>query len=198
MDPSVLNAIYKAVKRLSSSAPAIEQAMERTRSLEVPLDLIAPNSVARSVIGASPPRMDRANWGATVMTPSDFLAASPPLTDRDARIVEKLKAQIQQQQLKNLPEIHVDRVGDSPRLQQDGRHRMSALQQLQGDDPVLTHIIQGSDYNLLPTDPRFYAPGTMALDYKGANPSSPLDVLRQQLLAPNGTDLIKINPLWTN
>jgi len=192
MDPSVLNAIYKAVKRLSSSAPAIEQAMERTRSLEVPLELIVPNSVARSVIGASPPRMDRANWGATVMTPSDFLAASPPLTDRDARIVEKLKAQIQQQQLKKLPEFQIDQTNGQPTLQQNGRHRMSALQQLQGDDPVLLNLLQGDQYHLVPQD------GAFAHAYEGANTASPLDVLRQQLLAPNGTDLIKINPLWTN
>jgi len=191
MDPSVLNAIYKAVKRLSSSAPAIEQAMERVSTIPADLGRVSPNSVARSTLALSP-LSDRANWGATVMTPSEFLSSSPRMTDRDLPQIEKLKAQIQQQQLKKLPEFQIDQTNGQPTLQQNGRHRMSALQQLQGDDPVLLNLLQGDQYHLVPQD------GAFAHAYEGANTASPLDVLRQQLLAPNGTDLIKINPLWTN
>jgi len=200
---SPLTAILKAVKKLTSEPRAVEQAMERAELLaqHTPLERYSPSMVARSALlepaaqrGFSENLIsNRAPFATTVMRPSEFLSRTPPLdTQRDELILEKLIPSIREQKLRDAPALWIDEyIGLAPQAGYEGRHRMRALQELYGDEPVPLSLIQGDRYQLSPS--KWY-PGEMQRDWAGSSALSPLELMQQQVLF--GDRPINLSPLW--
>jgi hypothetical protein len=198
---SPLASILKAIQKLAPSPHVAEVAASRASTLPEVIDVsrYSPQALARStlqvpaaqrgfsesIVSQKPP------VASFLMRPSEFLERTPPLdTVRDARILEQLTPSIQKQKLKDLPLLWADEYPTGIDLGYEGRHRMSALQQLYGDDPVLMNLIQGDRFNMV-NSPYYSHP---VREYASPATLSPLEMLRQQMMF--GDSPVKINPLW--
>ena len=199
---SPLTAILKALKKLSPDPVEVEKAAERARLLseQTPLERYSPSLVARSALlrpaaqrgfseGLVPTREP---FATTLMRPSEFLERTPPLnSEHDARIVEALMQSLQKDKLRDAPVLWIDEYPEALEAGYEGRHRMTALQSLYGDDPVPVNLIQGDQYGLRPSQ---WYPGQMERIPQGRLNMSPLELLRREIQF--GGRPVELSPLW--
>lgn len=196
-----LDAIYKAIKKLATQPRDTEQAMERavTLSQSVPLERFSPSAIARSTTftpaaqrGFSESMVSsKAPVATTLIRPGEWAARTPPLEElRDARIVEQLKRSLEKDKLRDLPLLWIDEYPSGLEAGYEGRHRMRALQELYGNDPVPVNIVPGARFNMKQT--KFYPFPTR--EYVEEVSTSPLQLLRNQVQF--GDRPMRIKPLW--
>ena len=197
---SPLSLIQKALKKLAPDA--IEPAMERAELLasRTPLiDRISPSTVARAV--AFKPAAQRGFSESAVSTrppvatalirPSDWASRTPALDEiRDKNIIEYLKQSIAKEKLRDLPLLWVDEYPTHMDAGYEGRHRMRALQELYGDEPVPVNIVRGNRYDMVQTP---YYPEPVR-EYRDEMKLPPLDMLKQKIMF--GDKPIDLKPLW--
>ena len=199
--PSPLAAIKKAIVQLSAHPRSTERAVSRAEALQdlVPnLELYHPRAIARSTL-----ELPNARKGfsedmttqippveATLIRPSEFLSRTPPLDSaRDEQIVQHLMQSIQSDRLKELPILKIDEFPEYLEAGFEGRHRMKALRNLRGDDPVLMNLLQGDKFGFKDT------PWGRYQDYISPSSISPLELLQREVMW--GDTPTRINPLWT-
>lgn len=214
MPLSPLQKIQKAIQLLSKgNEQAAAKASQRVNSIpaDVPLDLIHPRAVARSALlqptptpgWSESPIFNRAPRGAALTTPEEFLSRTPELSSaQDEAIVQALIESIQKNKLKSLPLTWADEytLPDGRSLvqaQMDARHRMTALQRLGINDPILMNLYSGSKFNL---EPSRWQPDTLDRVFVD---NAPLSVIRRRMLNPKANILkpkpgeeFQLSPLW--
>jgi hypothetical protein len=126
-----------------------------------------------------------------MMRPSEFLERTPSLdTARDAAILKQLTPAIEKQKLRDLPLLWLEEYPQALEAGYEGRHRMKALQELYGDDPVLMSMVKGDRFNIIDSP---YYPQPVR-EYAGEIEASPLELLKRQIMF--GDKPVDINPLW--
>ena len=199
---SPLTAILKALKKLNLDPQEVDRSMGRAELLaeQTPLERYSPSLVARST-SLSPAAQrgfseglvpTRAPFATALMRPSEFLERTPPLdSGHDSRIVEALMQSLQKDKLRDAPVLWIDEYPEVMEAGYEGRHRMTALQSLYGDDPVPINLIQGDRYDLRPSQ---WYPGEMERIYQDRLSSSPLELLRREIQF--GGRPVELSPLW--
>lgn len=198
---SPLAAVFNQIKKLASTPAARDIAVERASSLPSVLDVkrYSPSALARaatlspaaqrgfseSLVSTRPP------FAAMMMRPSEFLERTPSLdTARDAAILKQLTPAIEKQKLRDLPLLWLEEYPQALEAGYEGRHRMKALQELYGDDPVLMSMVKGDRFNIIDSP---YYPQPVR-EYAGEIEASPLELLKRQIMF--GDKPVDINPLW--
>lgn len=204
---SVLNRI----KKLATSPDEVDLAASRAEQLadQLPLSRLSPSLVARSTLlqpaaqrGFSESIVSsRAPFGVQVMKPSTFLEHAPPFTSpQDEVIIQRLKASLQKEKLKDSPLLWIEEYKDPLNLAPEqapleagyeGRHRMQALQELYGDEPVPLSLIRGGQYTI-EKQPYYPLPNRAYLSDQTS--LSPLELIRQEIQFGNSP--ITLDPLW--
>ncbi len=115
-------------------------------------------------------------------------------SSRDEQIVNQLITSIREKKLQDLPLLWADEYPSTSThpfdLGYEGRHRMTALKELQGDEPVLLNLTRGDRFNL--TDSPYYSQPVR--EYVAPSQVSPLELLKQQLMF--GDSPVTLDPLW--
>lgn len=150
-----MDATYKAIKRLKPED--LDLAISRAQSLPDFIDPTRYSPAAMARIAAMKPAAQRGfsesliptrePFAAGTMRPSEFLSRTHPLNDpSDLATIDKLKLLLQKQGVKELPALWVDQYPSDLVAQYEGRHRMAALADLFGDDPVLMSFLPGNTF----------------------------------------------------
>lgn len=194
---SPMDATYRAIKKLQPDD--LELAMSRAESLPQYVDpsRYTPGALAR--ISAMQPAAQRgfseslvstrSPSAAMLMRPSEFLSRADPLQASDRAVIEKLKPSLQKG-VKELPVLWMDQLPEELRAAYEGRHRMQALQEMYGDDPVLMSLLKGNRF-----EPRANPLGgtyNMAVD-ELKTPTE--ELLRQRLMF--GDSPVNLRTLWS-
>lgn len=201
---SALAAIYRAIKKLASNPEAQDLASNRARTLSEQVDLsrYSPATIARATTGSPMAQRGfsealgstRSPFASTLIRPSQWAEHTPALDPfRDRNIIEYLKGVLPKEKLKEAPFLWVNDRPGGLEAGFEGRHRMKAMQELYGDDPVLTNLLPGQEFKLQELD---YPKGMWDERVQGPNRMSPLEMLRQQIMF--GDKPIDISPLWVN
>ena len=194
-----LDAIYKALKRLEPED--LDLAMSRAQSLPDFIDPSRYSPAAMARIAALKPAAQRGfseslvptrePFAAGTMRPSEFLSRTPGLNDpSDLATIEKLKPLLQKQGVKELPVLWVDQYPSDLVAQYEGRHRMAALQDLYGDDPVLMSFLPGNQLK--------NATDVFGRPYSAVQ--GPLSLTAKDILSRGvrfGDSPVNLNTLWT-
>lgn len=201
---SNLQKVFAALKKLASGQE-MEAAAERAKLLatQVDVDRYSPSALARAV--AMRPAAQRGfseslvstkePFATTLIRPSQWAEHTPPLDSvRDANIIEYLKKSIGEKRLQDLPIMWVNDRPSGLEAGYEGRHRMRALKEMYGDDPVPVNMLPGQKYEMRPlTWPPKFA-GTLEEQVVDNNQLSPLEMLKRQILM--GDKPIDVKPLW--
>lgn len=192
-----MDATYKAIKRLNPED--LELAISRAQRLPEFIDPSRYSPAALARISAMKPAAQRGfsesliptkePFAAGLMRPSEFLERTLDDPSSPANI-ERLKPLLQKQGVRELPALWVDQYPTGLVAQHEGRHRMSALLDLYGDDPVLMSLLPGSSLK-------------DAIDIFGRPYSAiqgPLTLTAQDILNSGikfGDSPVKLNTLWS-
>lgn len=189
--PSVSNLakVWQSIKRLTKDPREAEEAIERSRSLPEHVDpsVYSPGALARaSLMRPAAQRgfsesltSTRPPFATAKIRPSEFLDRTPPLDSaRDANIVAYLKSVLPEEKLREIPQLGVEQYPKHLDAGYEGRHRMRALQELYGDDPVLLNLIKGDRFDMV-NSPYYSEP---VRKYVGDIQASPLELLRQRIM----------------
>jgi len=198
---SPLQKVFQAIQRLAKGTDLAEPAIERARSLPEYIDpsRYSPPALARATLQMPAAQKgfaeslvsQRPPFASTLVRPSEWAEHTPPLDSvHDANIIEYLRNSLSKDKLKELPVLWADQYPHGLDLGYEGRHRMEALRQLYGDDPVLTNLIKGDRFDIV-NSPYYKDP---VREYRGDINMSPLELLRQQMQF--GDKPFKVDPLW--
>ena len=196
--PSIDPAI-KALKRLNPAE--LELAISRLESLPQHLDISRYSPAALARISALQPAAQRGfseslistrpPFAASLMKPSEFLSRTEPLTAaRDPEVIARLKASIGDKKLQELPALWVNQKPGGLDAAYEGRHRMQALLEMYGDDPVMMSLIKGDRFE--PRVDFFGKPYEGAVDEMRLSPE---EILKQKIQM--GDRPLELSPLWT-
>lgn len=197
--PSPLSLIQKALKKLSPDDLEVPMARAQLLGEQVDLSRFSPSAIARAV--AMRPAAQRgfseslvstkAPIATTLIDPATWGRHTPQLDElHDRRIVDALKQSIQKDKLRDLPLLWLDQYPTHMDAGYEGRHRMKALSELYGNDPVPVNVVPGARYNIVQT-PYYPEPSR---EYVEELTISPLELLKRQIMM--GDKPIEINPLW--
>ena len=195
-------AIDPAIKALKKLNPAeLELAISRLESLPQHLDISRYSPAALARISALQPAAQRGfsesmistrpPFAASLMKPSEFLSRTEPLTAaRDPEVIARLKASIGEKKLQELPALWVNQKPGGLDAAYEGRHRMQALLEMYGDDPVMMSLIKGDRFE--PRVDFFGKPYEGAVDEMRLSPE---EILKQKIQM--GDRPLELSPLWT-
>ena len=212
MPPNPLKAIQLATKAKPAIDPAIKAlkrlnpqeldlAISRLESLPQHLDISRYSPAALARISALQPAAQRGfsesmistrpPFAASLMKPSEFLSRTAPLdAARDPEVIARLKASIGDKKLQELPALWVNQKPGGLDAAYEGRHRMQALLEMYGDDPVMMSLIKGDRFE--PRVDFFGKPYEGAVDEMRL---SPQEILQQKIQM--GDRPLELSPLWT-
>ncbi len=194
-----MDATYKAIKRLDPED--LDLAISRAQSLPDFIDPTRYSPAAMARIAAMRPAAQRGfseslvssrePFAAGTMRPSEFLGRTPGLNaPSDLATIEKLKSLLQKQGVKELPALWVDQYPSDLIAQYEGRHRMAALKELYGDDPVLMSFLPGNQLK--------DATDIFGKPYSAVQ--GPLSLTAKDILSKGvkfGDSPVNLNTLWT-
>lgn len=203
MSLSNLQKVYQAITRMAktSEVPA-EQAIERVKLLQDYIDpsRYAPSTLARAALEKPAAQKGfsealgstKKPFASTLIRPSQWAQHTPELDPyRDRNIIEYLKKVLPEEKLKELPFMWINDRPSGLEAGYEGRHRMKAMQELYGDDPVLTNLLRGDKFEMRELS---YPKGMIDETAVDENRMSPLEMLKRQIMM--GDKPIDINPLW--
>lgn len=198
---SPLQAIAKSIAKLAKNPQTREIAMERAKKLSqlTDLSIYSPSGIARAAT-LSPAAQrgfsesivsSKSPFGTAMMRPSEFLSRAHPLQGRnDPEIVANLQRSIASERLRDLPMLWLDEYPQAIEAGYEGRHRMKALQNLYGDNPVPLNLVKGDQFRMIDSP---YYPHPVR-EYAGEITQSPLELMRRPIHF--GERPIELNPLW--
>lgn len=199
---SPLSAIFKSIKRLVANPIDQELAVERAKKLSELIDLsrYSPSAIGRATTESPAAQRGfsesmastKRPFATALIRPSQWAEHTPPLDERrDANILEYLRKVLPEEKLKELPFLWVNDRPGGLEAGYEGRHRMRAMQDLYGDDPVLVNALRGDQFKNVELD---YPKGVWDERVVDDNRLSPLEMLKREIMM--GDKPISIDPLW--
>lgn len=194
-----MDATYRAIKKLNPED--LGQALSRAESLPNHIDPNRYSPAALARIASLKPAAQRgfsesmvstrSPFGAELMTPSEFLNRTPALEGvYDRSVIEKLKPSLRDKGVQELPALWIDQLPTDFLASFEGRHRMQALRELYGDEPVLMSLLKGNRFE--PRTDIFGKPYNMPVEEL----SIPTDELLSHPILM-GDRPLDLHPLWS-
>lgn len=197
-----LNSIAKAIKKLVQSRQVQDQAMSRAEQLNqlIELQRYSPGSIARATTFSPAAQRGfnegiistRAPFSTTLIRPSQWAEHTPPLNElQDRNILEYLKKSMQEKRMQDLPALWLNDTSKGIDAGFEGRHRMKAMREMFGDEPLPVNLIRGDKFKLQEAD---WPKGYFHEAYQGPSEMPYEELMRQKIMF--GDKPIDINPLW--